>query len=133
MLKYFTNIILVIFITGCSSTEMATLSLDTAAAKLFADKVIQQYSNYATASGYRDTKQVAFNLRGPDDEPVYLFRPRSEKEEITIYTFDRQDSCILYSGDLSENAYLIKVDSIPIPRGRYLLKIGERIDSLNHK
>ena len=125
------HVIIILFICvfySCSNYEIITnpLLIYKDEVKLFSDKINSRFTNYAEVSGYNDYKdsvKIAMkNVRGPDGEEVFLFRGSPAKEELVIYSFDRKDSCIIFSGFLSEDIYELKVNSIAIPVGTYVLK-----------
>ncbi len=113
---------------SCSNYEITTkpLLIDKDEVKIFSDKINSRFTNYAEVSGYnhfKDSVKIAMkNVRGPDGEEVFFFRGSPSKEEIVIYSFDRKDSCIIFSSFLSDELYLLKVNSIAIPVGKYLIK-----------
>ena len=124
---------------SCSSYEIITkpLVIDSEAIEIFSNKINTRFPDYAEVSGYnhlRDSVKIAMkNLRGPDGEPVMLFRGRPSKEEIVIYTFDKKDSCIIFSGILLNENYVLHINSLLIPIGKYLLKSENVLSSFNRE
>jgi hypothetical protein len=115
---------------SCSSIESLTIPIDLSAANIFASKVNTRFTNYADTSGYRD-KHFNTCLRYLGECTFY--HATGSNEEVIVYTYDKKDSCVLYSGLLKDAVYILYADSIAIPRGRYLLKLGNSIDTLYHQ
>ena len=124
---------------SCSSYEIITkpLVIDSKAVGIFSTKINSRFPDYAEVSGYnhfRDSVKIAMkNIRGPDGEPVMFFRGRPSKENIVIYTFDKKDSCIIFSGILLNENYILHINSLLIPIGKYLLKSGNVLSSFNRE
>jgi hypothetical protein len=111
---------------------MVSLPINQESAVLFSDRVKEKFSNYSDASGYQSPGQRGPYIRGPGVDSVLMdLRGNNSKQEITIYTFDKSDSCIIYSGFLSDSVYRINFTQIPIPSGRYLVKLFGIIDTLD--
>ena len=124
---------------SCSSHEIITkpLVIDSKAVGIFSTKINSRFPDYAEVSGYnhfRDSVKITMkNIRGPDGEPVMIFRGRPSKEDIVIYTFDKKDSCIIFSGILPNENYILHINSLLIPIGKYLLKSGNDLSSFNRE
>jgi len=124
---------------SCSSYEIITrpLIIDSNAAGIFSTNINSRFTDYAEVSGYnyfRDSVKIAMkNIRGPDGEPVMFFRGRPSKEDIIIYTFDKKESCIIFSGILLNENYILHINSLPIPTGKYLLKSRNVLGTFNRE
>jgi hypothetical protein len=124
MLKHSTYLLLALSALGCSSSEIPTLPVDRQAAISFATRVTQRYVDYADSSEYQPPPPQNPLLRGFDAEPCILYRPEAAREDVVIYTFDRSDSCVIWSDAVPDQLYLFRILLVPIPTGRYLLKFG---------
>lgn len=126
MIRGFAYRALLLSLMACASSEPVVLPIDSMAAKSFAERVKKRFANYADTSGYQYPKPPSLYVRGNEGEPVILFPvEKGSSEDVIVYTFDRSDSCTLFSGVLVNEMYLIPVQAILIPMGRYFLKLGE--------
>lgn len=132
MIKNLANCLLVFSLASCSPSELVTLPIDSTAAISFAERVKQRFASYAETSGYQYPKSGDPNVRDGDQGELFLvYRAKASGEDVVIYTFDRSDSCIVYSGSLADETHVLRIESIPIPRGRYLLKLGDDTTSFD--
>jgi hypothetical protein len=135
----FINIIVYLALYSCSNYDIESkpLEIDFSAARIFASQISSKFTDYADTSGYnqfRDSVNIALrNTRGPKGEPVIFLRGNPSQEEIVIYTFDRKDSCIIFSGYLLDENYILYVNTLPIPTGTYLIKVYNSINSFNRE
>ncbi len=125
---------------SCSSYEFITkpLIIDSRSIEIFSSRINSRFSDYAEVSGYnhfKDSLKIAMQyVRGPNrGEPLMVFRGRPSKEDIIIYTFDKKDSCIIFSGILLNEAYVLYIDSLSIPIGKYYLKTENVLSSFNRE
>ncbi len=124
--------LLLSILMSCSNSKPISFPVNSMAVRLFGERVIQRFTNYSEASGYKEFIEISTPwLRGPDKGiRVIWYHARPPKEVAVIYTFDRIDSCILYSGPIEDDMYELVPASLPLPRGRYLLKLGDSIGDL---
>jgi hypothetical protein len=131
MIKNLTKLLLLLSITGCTTFAPVVLPVDPAGASSFAERVKLRFANYADTSGYESSGPRSPFLRDGEGEPVIWYHARGSTEEVVVYTFDRSDSCIIFSGTLAEQIYELRIQLLPIPTGRYLLKLGGTTESFD--
>ena len=134
MIKNVVGSFLLLSLVGCSSsrTDRWALPIDSIAVNSFAHRIGQRFTNYAEASGYQTPAQRNPGLDAipTGNELIYKANP-SEQVVVMMYTFDRSDSCILYAGVKEDAIYDVLSTSLPLPAGRYLLKLGGTVDSFH--
>ncbi len=120
-------------IQSCSTTNTIALPINVSATTQFAKAVKQRYTNYAEASFYIPDTAGYWKMRvdRPGEQPFIVFRAEPINQSITLYTINKMDSCLIYSGVLENRYYTIDVNTLSVPRGRYLLNIGNVVDTLS--
>jgi len=113
--------------SGCSSIfksndkfETSIVPLDKLSIDSFSNLIRNKYSNYSEMSRPNDNK------RGPcgTDFSSILMIASAERCKIVLYSFNRQDSCVMFSDSLVKGSYEIPHKSIRVPEGYYILKFG---------
>jgi hypothetical protein len=99
----------------------------------FAKIIKQRYTNYADASFYTPDTIGYWKMRvdRPGEQPFIVFRAAPINQSIILYTYNKMDSCIIYSGVLENRNYTIDVNTFAVPRGRYILNIGNVVDTIS--
>lgn len=134
------NKILFIFICiqmlSCTQTaETTSLNPNSNEMILFSERLNQKFGDYANASGYyqyKDSVKSAGKLqRGPcGDNFEQYFLISSVNSEGIILTFDKSDSCIIFSLTQNDSTYWLPLKGIDIPKGKFLFKYNNTIDVL---
>ena len=114
-------------ISGCSSIfnsndkfKTSIILLNSSAIDSFSHVIRHNYLNYSEIS------RSNISYRGPDGNGIssILINPCADRFEIILYSFNRQDSCVMFSDSLANGNYEIPHKSIRVPEGFYILKFG---------
>lgn len=134
------NILLSLALDSCSNYNLETkpIEINFNAVRIFSNQVNSRFQDYAVVSGYnhfRDSLNIAmlYVRDWRNGEPFIILRGQPSIEEIVIYTFDKKDSCIIFSGMLLNENYTLHLNSLPIPIGKYLLKTSDVTISFNRE
>jgi len=115
--------------------ETTTLNPNSMEMLSFSEKLNKKYGDYAKASGYYQYKDSVNSarkfMRGPDGNNMeQYFIISSVNSEGIILTFDKSDSCIIFSLTQNDSTYWLPLKSIDIPKGKFLFKYNNTIDVL---
>ena len=100
--------------------KTSIIPLDKFTIDSFSHLIHTKYPNYYEISRPR------YGKIGPDGDDIssILMINRAEKCDIILYSFNRQDSCVMFSDSLVNGNYEIPHKSIRVPEGCYILKFG---------
>jgi len=98
-----------------------TIVVDSSAVRRFAQTVAQKSNNYEEASRDKYFQRI---ICGKDLAFAFI-NQNQEQARLLLYTYDFQDSCVLYSNLLQPGVSLLFVETLPIPVGHYFVNDGK--------
>lgn len=107
-------------IKGNDSLQTTIIMLDSVSIDAFSRRIHTKHPDYGEISRPNDG-----NI-GPDGDNIstILMIDRADICEMILYSYDRQDSCVIFSDSLVRGNYTIPHKSIRVPEGYYILKYG---------
>ncbi len=142
MNKFPSGMLIVYLLVGVScSTSKHTLPeygvpLDFGAIKAFVNRMSERYrpnSYEYTSSQHRpDRKLYPSQDLDASDPQIGILSAKREKATWFLYTFDRQDSVIIFSDTLREGFNWLPIKMIPVPQGYYLIKCDTSLSQFWH-
>ncbi|MBX7152059.1 hypothetical protein K1X84_10490 [bacterium] len=106
--------------TSHGDLKRNSIVVDSVSVKEFGEKVSQRFADYqASSKGKTFKAMVSGKIRG------LVFKHSIPKDvTLVLYTYDEQDSCVLYSGQLPSGESFLNALNLPIPVGDYYVFDG---------
>ena len=126
LMRFFSVCFLIVCSFSCSlpfrsaTFRSNLLPIDSAQVHTFGQRVHSFYLDYAADSHLplNSTTIICGKPLG-----VSIFGNKGRPVDLVLYTFDKTDSCAVYSGVLPSDGVILS-SNLPIPSGRYFLRDG---------
>jgi hypothetical protein len=115
------SIIIVLTVVSCIAPRNTSKNVKIAPSRTeaFNNRLKQRYTDYSQQSTSYYNKRYPY-LRGLclTNLSICVFNKERYWERFVMYTFDRKDSCVLFTDSL-QGDYCLPLGSIPVPEGYY--------------